>query len=91
MVIGSGQGNVVSCFFREDLGKVGVLRQERDFGLHFFSSYGKLRCCSEFGDKRGVWKEMFAIILEDSVNLAIVQGVLEVLILCIVVEVVVKV
>ena len=90
MVVGSGRGNVVSSFFREDLSEVGVFRRERDFGFCLFSGDSKFRCHSKLGDERGVWKEAFAIASEDPVDLAIVQRVLEVLILRVVVQVVVE-
>ena len=91
MVIGSGRGDMVSCFFGEDLGKVGIFRREGDFGFHLFCSDGEFCSHSELGDERRVREEAFAIATKDSVDLAIVQGVLEVLILCVVVEVVIEV
>ena len=91
MVIGSGRGDVVCCFFGEDLSKVGVFRREGDLGFHPFGGDSEFRCHGEFGNEWGVWEESFAIASEDSVYLAIIQGVLEVLILCVVVEVVIEV
>ena len=76
---------MVSCFFGEDLGKVGIFQQERDFGFCFLSGDGKFGCCCELGNKRGVWEKSFAVAWKDSVDLAIVQGVLEVLVLCVMV------
>ena len=82
---------MISCFFGEDLSEVGIFQQKEDFGFHLLSGDGKFSCCHELGNKRGVWKESFTIATEDSVDLVIVQGVLEVLVLHVVVEVVIEV
>ena len=89
MVIGSGEGYMVGCFLGEDLGEVGIFRRERDFGFRLFGGNGELRCHSEFGDEWGGWEEAFAIAAKDSVDLAIVQRMLEILVLHIMVEVVI--
>ena len=81
MVIRARQRNVVYGFFREDLSEVSIFRQERDFGFHLFCGNGKFCCHNEFGNKWGVQEEVLAITLEDPIDLAIVQGVLEVLVL----------
>ena len=73
MVVWSGQGNVVSCFFGEDLSEIVIFQQERDFGFHLFSGDGEFGCHCEFSNKRGIWEEVFAIALEDSIDLAIIQ------------------
>ena len=85
MVIGLRWEDVVGCFFEEDLGKVRILQQEGDFRFCLLCGNGKFGCCCEFGNESGIWEEMFAITSEDSIDLAIVQGVLEVLVLCIMV------
>ena len=90
MIIWLGRENVVGRFFREDLSKVGIFQWEGDFGFRFFCSNGEFYCYSEFGNERGVWEEMFAIISEDSVDLVIIQGVLEVLVLHVVIQVVIE-
>ena len=85
VIVGLGWGDVVSCFLGEDLGEVGVLRRERDLGFRFFGGDGKFCCHSKFGNERGVREEVFAIATEDPVDLAIIQGMLEVLVLHVVV------
>ena len=77
-------------FRSEDLGEVSVFQRERDFGFCLLCGDGKLSCCCKFGNERGVREEAFIIALEDPVDLAIVQRVLEVLILRIVVEIVIE-
>ena len=91
MVIGSGRGDVVSCFFSEDLSEVGIFRWERDFEFRPFCGDGKFHCHSELGNEWGVWEEAFAVAAENPVDLAIVQGVLEVLVLRVVVEIAIEV
>ena len=81
MIIGSGRGDMVGCFLREDLGEVGIFQWEGDLGFRLFSGDGKLSCRCKFDDKWGVREEAFAITSKDPVDLAIVQGVLEVLVL----------
>ena len=90
MIIGLRWGNVVGSFLREDLSEVCVFGWERDFRFCLFGDNGKFGCHGKFGNKWGVWEEAFTITSEDSVDLAIVQGVLEVLVLHVVVEVVIK-
>ena len=90
MVVGSEGGNMVGRFFREDLSEVGILRWERDFGFRLFGGDSEFCCCSELGNEQGVQEEALAVSVEDPVDLAVVQGVLEVLVLCVVVEVVVE-
>ena len=72
MVIGPGRGDKVSSFFREDLGKVGVFRQERDFRFCIFCGDSEFHCHSELGNEQGVQEEALAIASEDPVDLAIV-------------------
>ena len=72
------------------MSEVGVFRWEGDFGFRFFGSDSKLCCCSELGNKWGVWEEAFAIAAEDSIDLAIVQGMLEVLVLHVMVKVIIE-
>ena len=55
-----------------------------------FCSDGEFHSHSEFSNKQGVQEEMFAITLEDSVDLAIVQRVLKVLILRVMAQVVIE-
>ena len=83
-------GNMVSCFLREDLGEVGIFQQEGDFRFCLLSGNNKFHCCCEFCNEWRVWKEPFAIALKDPVDLLIVQGMLEVLLLCVVIKVVVE-
>ena len=82
---------MVSGFFREDLGEVSILRQERDFGFCLFGGDGKFCCCYELGDEQRVQEKSFAIASKDSVDLMIVQRVLEILVLHIVVKIVIEV
>ena len=91
MVIGSGRGDVVGCFLGEYLSKVSIFRRERDFGFRFLSGDSEFCCRSELGNERRVREEAFAVSAEDPVNLVVVQGVLEVLILRIMVKVVIEV
>ena len=81
---------MVGCFFGEDLSIICVLWWERDFRLCFFGGNSKFGYYSEFGNGRGVWEEVLAITLKDPVGEAIIQRMLEVLVLCIVVKVVIK-
>ena len=90
MVIGSGRGDMISCFLGEDLGEVGIFRQERDFRLCLFCGNGKFYCRCELGNKWGVWEEAFAIATEDPVDLAVVQGMLEILVLRVVIKVIIE-
>ena len=53
--------------------------------VSLFSGDSQLSCHGEFGNKQGVQEESFTIVLEDPVDLAIVQRVLEVLFLCVMV------
>ena len=85
MVIGSGGGNVVCCFFGEDLGKVSIFQWEGDFGFCLISGDGEFCCCRKFDNKWGAQEKAFAITSEDPIDLVVVQGVLEVLILHVVV------
>ena len=64
---------------------VGILSQEGDFRFCLFSDDSKFCCCSEFDNGGGVWEEMFTITLNDSVDKAVVQRMLKVLVLHIVV------
>ena len=79
MVVRLRRRDMVHRFFREDLGEVGIFRWERDFGFRLLCSNGKFHCRCKFGDEQGVWEEAFAITLKDSVDLTIIEGVLEVL------------
>ena len=54
MIIWLGRGDMVSCFFREDLGEVGVFQWERDLGFHLFGSDSEFHCHSEFDNEQGV-------------------------------------
>ena len=90
MVIGSGRGDVVSCFFGEDLGEVSVFGWERDFGFRFLGGDGEFYFHCEFGNEQGVREEAYTIATEDPVDLVIVQEVLEVLALHVVVKIVIK-
>ena len=67
------------------MSEVGIFQQERDFRFHLLSGDGKFSHCHEFGDKQGVQEESFAIATKNPVDLVIVQGVLEVLIFCVMV------
>ena len=87
MVIGARWGYMVGSFLGEDLSEVGIFQWEGDFGFSLFSSDGKFHCHGKFGNEWGVWEKLFTIALKDSVDLAIVQRMLEVLILCIMVGV----
>ena len=90
MVVGSGRRDMVGCFFGEDLSEVGIFRRERDFRFCLFGGDGEFHCCSKLSNKQGVQEETFAIALENSVDLAIVQRVLEVLVLHIMVKVIIE-
>ena len=81
---------MVSCFLRENLCEVSVFWQEGDFGFCLFSGDGKFHYHSELGNKQRVGEELFTITTKDPVDLAIVQGVLKVLILCVMVKVVIE-
>ena len=85
MVIWLGRGDVISSLFKEDLSKVSIFWQEGDFEFHLFDGDGESSYCGEFSHDKRVWKEVFAVTLEDSVDKVIIQGVLEVLVLCIMV------
>ena len=85
MIVGIGRGNMVSCFFAEDLNIVGVFLQERDFRFRFFCSNSEFGYCSEFCNNKGVWEELFAITSKNPFDEAIVQGVLKVLVLHIII------
>ena len=62
-----------------------VYSDRRDFGFCLLRGNSKFGHYCEFSDEEGVLKETFAIALKDSVDLAIVQRVLEVLVLCVMV------
>ena len=85
MVVWMRWGNMVHYFFREDLGEVGIFQQEGDFGFHLLSGDSEFCCCGKFDNKQRVQEESFVIVSEDPVDLMIVQGVLEVLVLCVMV------
>ena len=89
MIMRMGRGNMVSYFFGEDLSIVSILGWERDLGFHLFSGNGKLCCHSEFGNGISIWEELFAITSNDLVD-EVVQRMLEVLVLHVMVQVVVK-
>ena len=81
---------MVGCFLGEDLGKAGIFRQERDFRLCLFCGDGEFHCHCELGNKWGVWEEAFAIATEDPVDLAVVQGMLEILVLHVMIKVIIE-
>ena len=81
---------MVGGFLGEDLSKVRVLQQEGDFGFHLFCGNGEFSCHCEFGNEQGVQEESFAVISKDSLDLVIVEGVLEILVLHVMVEVVIE-
>ena len=72
------------------MGIVSILQQEGDFGFCLLSSDSKFGCYCEFGNNGRVWKESFAVALEDSVNEVIIQEMLEVLVLHVIVKVVIE-
>ena len=82
---------MVGCFFREDLGVVSIFQRERDLGFRLFCGDSEFRCCGKLGNEWEIREEAFAITTENPVDLAIVQGMLEVLILRVMVEVVIEV
>ena len=81
MVIRSGRENMVGCFFREDLGKVGIFQWERDFRFCFLGGNSECSCHSELGNNWGVWEKAFTVISKDPVDKMVVQRMLEVLVL----------
>ena len=81
---------MVSSFLGEDLSEVCIFQWKGDFWFCPFCGNGELSCCDELGNERGVWQELFAIFVKDSIDLTIVQGMLEVLVLCVMVEVVIE-
>ena len=54
MIIGSGRGDMVGCFLKEDLSEVSIFQLERDLEFCLFSGNGKLHCCSKLGNVGGV-------------------------------------
>ena len=70
--------------------KVSILQWERSFRFRLFCGNGKFCHCSTFGNEWRVQKEVFAIAVEDSVDLVIIQGMLEVLVHCVMVKVVIE-
>ena len=76
---------MVSSFLGGYLSKVCILRWKRDLWFRLFSGDGEFSHYSELGNEWGIQEETFAITSENSVDLAIVQEVLEVLVLCIMV------
>ena len=72
---------MVSCFLGEDLSKVSIFHREGDFGFCLLHSDGKLHCGGEFSNDWRVREETFTIASEDPVDEAVIQGVLEVLVL----------
>ena len=72
------------------MSEVGVFQWEGDFGFCLFSGDSEFCHHCEFGNEQRVWKESFAVTSKDSIDLVIVQGVLEVLVLHVVVEVVIE-
>ena len=90
MIIRSRWGDVVSCFFGEDLSEVSIFRWEGDLRFRLFCDDSEFGCCSELGNEWRVWEELFTIAIEDSIDLVIVQGVMEVLILHIMIQIVIE-
>ena len=73
------------------MSEVGVFRREGDFGFRLFSGDSEFCHHCEFGNEQRVWKESFAVTSKDSIDLVIVQGVLEVLVLHVMVKVIIEV
>ena len=72
------------------MGIICVIQQERDLGFHLLSGDGEFGCHSEFINSGGVWKKMFTIALDNTIDEMIVQEVLEVLVFHIMIQVVIE-
>ena len=81
MIVRLRWGNVVNGFLGEDLSEVCIFRRKQDFRFCFLGGDGEFCCHCKSGNKWGVREKAFVITSEDSVDQAIVQGVLEVLVL----------
>ena len=54
MVVRPEWGDMVSCFFGEDLSEVSIFQKEGDFGFCLLGGNGEFGCYYELGNKWGV-------------------------------------